>query len=229
MSAKVSKLSEIHLLKDMQREGWGRINQQRLKFITKHAGQTILDVGCARGDYVTLLNNRGSQAFGVDLLTHQEWQQVRHQLYIQGDAPRLPFPSQSFDTLLAFEILEHIPKPDLAVQEFSRVSRKNLIISVPNCAMNEDLLRAGLVYSHWIDLSHSNFFDPESLREILEENGFRVQVLTHINPILPDFIPLRSLYVPYNLAFHLSRLMARFPLRKQYRMTLLAVASRNFE
>ena len=227
MSAKVSKLSEIHLLKNMQREGWGRINQQRLKFITKHAGQTILDVGCARGDYVTFLNNRGSQAFGVDLLTHQEWQQVRPQLYIQGDAPRLPFPSQSFDTLLAFEILEHIPKPDLAVQEFSRVSRKNLIISVPNCAMNEDLLRAGLVYTHWIDLSHSNFFDPESFRKILEENGFRVQVLTHINPILPDFIPLRSWHIPYKLAFQVSRLMARFPLRKQYRMTLMAVASKN--
>lgn len=227
MSAKVSKLSEIHLLKNMQREGWGRINQQRLKFITKHAGQTILDVGCARGDYVTFLNNRGSQAFGVDLLTHQEWQQVHPQLYIQGDAPRLPFPSQSFDTLLAFEILEHIPKPDLAVQEFSRVSRKNLIISVPNCAMSEDLLRAGLVYTHWIDLSHSNFFDPESFRKILEENGFRVQVLTHINPILPDFIPLRSWHIPYKLAFQVSRLMARFPLRKQYRMTLMAVASRN--
>ena len=227
MSAKVSKLSEIHLLKNMQREGWGRINQQRLKFITKHAGQTILDVGCARGDYVTFLNNRGSQTFGVDLLTHQEWQQVRPQLYIQGDAPRLPFPSQSFDTLLAFEILEHIPKPDLAVQEFSRVSRKNLIISVPNCAMNEDLLRAGLVYTHWIDLSHSNFFDPESFRKILEENGFRVQVLTHINPILPDFIPLRNWHIPYKLAFQVSRLMARFPLRKQYRMTLMAVASKN--
>ena len=227
MSDKVSKLSEIHLLKNMQREGWGRINQQRLKFITKHAGQTILDVGCARGDYVTLLNNRGSQAFGVDLLTHQEWQQVRHQLYIQGDAPRLPFPSQSFDTLLAFEILEHIPKPDLAVQEFSRVSRKNLIISVPNCAMNEDLLRSGLVYTHWIDLSHSNFFDPESFRVILEENGFRVQVLTHINPILPDFIPLRSWHIPYKLAFQVARLMAHFPLRKQYRMTLMAVASKN--
>ena len=81
------------------------------------------------------------------------------------------------------------------------MSRKNLIISVPNCAMNEDLLRAGLVYSHWIDLSHSNFFDPESFRKILEENGFRIQVLTQINPILPDFIPLRSLYIPYKLAF----------------------------
>ena len=227
MSGRESNRSQQHLLKNNQREGWGRINQQRLRFITKYAGHRILDVGCARGDYVTFFNQRGHQAFGLDIYTHQDWFPVRPQLFIQGDAPRLPFPSQSFDTILAFEILEHIPKPDLAVQEFSRVSRNNLIISVPNCAMNEDLLRAGLVYSHWIDLSHSNFFDPESFRKILEENGFRIQVLTQINPILPDFIPLRSLYIPYKLAFQLSRLMARFPLRKQYRMTLMAVASKN--
>jgi len=227
MSAKESKLSHNHLLKYMQRESWGRINQQRLRFITKYAGHTILDVGCARGDYVTLFKKRGYQTFGLDVLTHQEWQKVRPQLFIQGDAPRLPFPSQSFDTLLAFEILEHIPKPDLAVQEFSRVSRKNLIISVPNCAMNEDLLRAGLVYTHWLDLSHTNFFIQETLSGILEDNGFRVEVLTYINPILPDFIPLRSWHIPYKLAFHLSRLMVRLPLRKQFRMTILAVASKN--
>ena len=211
----------------MQRDGWGRINQQRLRFITRFAGHTVLDVGCSRGDYVTLFNKRGHKAFGLDLLTHQEWQPIHPRHFIQGDPPRLPFPSQSFDTLLAFEILEHIPKPDLAVQEFSRVIRKNLIISVPDCTMNEDLLRAGLVYTHWLDLSHCNFFDQGSLRKILEENGFRVEVLTHINQILPDFIPLRSWHIPYKLAFQLSRLMARLPLRKQYRMTLLAVASRN--
>lgn len=211
----------------MQRGGWGSINQQRLSFIKRYAAHKILDVGCARGDYVTFLNKRGHQAFGLDLLTHKEWQQVHLNFFIQADAPRLPFPSQTFDTLLAFEILEHIPKPDLAVQEFSRVSRKNLIISVPDCAMNEDLLRTGLVYSHWIDQSHCNFFDQGSLRKILEENGFRIQVLTKINQILPDFITLRSLHIPYILAFQLSRLTARLPMRKQYRMTLLAVASRD--
>jgi SAM-dependent methyltransferase len=215
------------MLKDMQRDGWGRINRQRLSFITRYAGHSILDVGCARGDYVTFLNKRGHQSMGVDLLAYQEWQQVRPRFFIQGDLPHLPFPSQSFDTLLAFEVLEHIPKPDLALQEFFRVSRKNLIISVPDCAMNDDLLRAGLVYTHWLDLSHCNFFNQDTLRIILEENGFRVEVPTNINQILPDFIPLRSWHFPYKLAFHLSRLMARLPLRKQYRMTILAVASKN--
>ena len=227
MSGRDSNLSPNHLLKNMQRDGWGRINKQRLRFITRYADHTILDVGCSRGDYVTFFNKRGHQAFGLDSLTHQEWQPIHPRYFIQGDAPRLPFPSQSFDTLLAFEILEHIPNPDLAVQEFSRVIRKNLIISVPDCAVNEDLLRAGLVYTHWLDQSHCNFFDQETLRKILEENGFCVEVLTHINQILPDFIPLRSWHIPYKLAFQLSRLTARLPLRKQYRMTLLAVASRN--
>jgi SAM-dependent methyltransferase len=226
MKARDSNSSRTQLLKKMQREGWGRINQQRLRFITRYAGQTILDVGCARGDYVNFLNKRGHQTFGVDLLTQPEWQHIRPANFIQGDALSLPFSNQSFDTLLAFEILEHIPKPDLALQEFFRVIRENLIISVPNCDMNEDLLRSGLVYSHWLDQSHCNFFDEDTLRNILERNGFNVQVLTDINQILPDFIPLRSWHFPYNLAFQLSRLLSRIPLRKQYRMTLLAVTSR---
>jgi SAM-dependent methyltransferase len=227
MIGKGSSLSPNQRLKNMQRKGWGRINQQRLSFIKKYAGHKVLDVGCARGDYVTFLNKHGHQAFGLDILTYEEWRQVNLKLNIQGEVPHLPFPNQTFDTLLAFEILEHIPKPELAVQEFFRASRKNLIISVPDCSLNDDLLRAGLVYSHWIDSSHFNFFDQESLRIILEENGFRIQVLTKINQILPDFIPLRSWHIPYKLAFQLSRLTARLPMRKQYQMTLLAVASRN--
>jgi SAM-dependent methyltransferase len=226
MSVKESSLLQNHLLINMQRERWGRINQQRFRFISRYAGNLILDVGCARGDYVTTLNKRGFRSFGLDLLPYKEWQLSRPQVFIQGDATFLPFPDHTFETILAFEILEHIPNPEKVIQEFSRVCRKNLIISVPDCTVNQDLIRAGLVYTHWLDQSHYNFFDSETFRAILEDNGFNVEIITRINPILPDFIPLRSWHIPFNLAFQLSRLMAHIPLRKQYRMTLLAIANR---
>ena len=38
-----------------------------------------------------------------------------------GDATTLPFPDDSFDLVLAIEVLEHVPTPDHALGELSRV------------------------------------------------------------------------------------------------------------
>jgi 2-polyprenyl-3-methyl-5-hydroxy-6-metoxy-1,4-benzoquinol methylase len=52
---------------------------------------------------------------------------------VVGDVRSLPFKSKSFDCVVAFEVLEHLPFNDfkLALKELSRVSNGNLIISLP--------------------------------------------------------------------------------------------------
>jgi SAM-dependent methyltransferase len=52
---------------------------------------------------------------------------------VVGDALRLPFPSDSFDRVIAAEVLEHIPDDRSAVAELARVLRPGgtLAVTVP--------------------------------------------------------------------------------------------------
>jgi ubiquinone/menaquinone biosynthesis C-methylase UbiE len=53
---------------------------------------------------------------------------------VQADAGELPFPSSSFDYVLAIDLLPHLPRPDHALGEFHRVLRPNgtLIVDSTN-------------------------------------------------------------------------------------------------
>lgn len=53
---------------------------------------------------------------------------------VTGDIRNLPFLNKSFDVVASFETLEHIPYEDFvpALRELGRVSRKHIIISLPD-------------------------------------------------------------------------------------------------
>jgi 2-polyprenyl-3-methyl-5-hydroxy-6-metoxy-1,4-benzoquinol methylase len=217
--------TEAELLQ-ARRPSWGKVNNQRLRIITRYAGRNILDIGCGSGDYIVNLNQHGYQAIGLDLLNHSNWNGPFRHSFIQATANYLPFSDSSYDTVLGFELLEHIAQPDQILHEIYRVCLKNAILSVPDCRMQEDMLRAGIVYSHWIDKTHRNFFDEDTFIKLITSNGFHVDSLLRINPILIDYLGLRSLAIPKILAYPISRLTTRLPFRRQYRMTLLAVISK---
>ena len=48
-----------------------------------------------------------------------------------GDIGALPFPDDTFDLVLAIEVLEHVPDPDAALREVARVACADVLISVP--------------------------------------------------------------------------------------------------
>ena len=212
-------------------ENWGRVNRHRLRAVLRHAGPSILDVGCSRGGYVECLAARGYRAWGLDLLADAAWQQgAGHQMphppgYVAGDGCALPFCDGAVDTVIAFEVLEHVPDPGRALAEFRRVCRENLVLSVPDCETPDGILRAGLVYAHWRDRTHRTFFTSASLGDALSKAGWRPISMQRINAILPDYPTLRSFGVPPRPAYLAARVLRRIPFRAQYYMTLLAVAA----
>ena len=50
---------------------------------------------------------------------------------VQGSVETLPFPDDSCDLVMAIEVMEHVPDPDLAIREIARVSSSDVILSVP--------------------------------------------------------------------------------------------------
>ena len=138
-----------------------------LEFATKFAGNRILDVGCSVGEYSQKLNGCGFSCVGVDY-TQKYVEKAKIagiEAYVM-DAYNLKFDDKSFDTVLMFEILEHLEKPELAIQEATRVAKKNILLTTPNFSEIRKLTDLKLTYFDVLEEDHVNFFTKEELTNL---------------------------------------------------------------
>lgn len=99
---------------------------------------SILDVGAGTGRLQRQAKELGSthRILGVEPV--EELRRIGHEhgippdQLIAGDATRLDFPDKSFDVVTAFSLMHHLPNPNAALREMSRVARKAVIISDAN-------------------------------------------------------------------------------------------------
>ena len=133
--------------------------------------------------------------------------------------PVLPFPDRTFDTVLLFEVIEHIADFETVLKEAFRVARKNVLITVPHVGDLELLRSNDVTYSHMLSTDHVNFFDSESLERFLRQFSKNVQV-ERGDPIYPFwFLAKSSAYYVLRLLYRMRLLKPRFYSR------LYAVAS----
>lgn len=201
------------------------INQERLSAILRFAGDSILDVGCGNGSYVLeLAKQKNIEIKGVDYQYFSTWD-LNPNLFSISQATQLGLEDNSVDTILSFETLEHLQSPETALKEFYRVCRKNIIITVPNCQLSSGMKHSKLLYYHWIDRTHANFFDLDNIRKLVEDSGFQVYNSYYINQI--NLIPFIS------EAFNFEGVFGRFLLKvltnrqhRKYYLTCLVVAEK---
>jgi len=95
----------------------------------------LLDAGCGEGLAIARLRDSlPPSVTGVD--QNRESLDYARRLnpganFQFEDLKHLSFPRKHFDAILCLEVLEHIPDPDLAIAELSRVCRSKAIFSVP--------------------------------------------------------------------------------------------------
>lgn len=106
---------------------------------------SLLDAGCGNGNLVNSLLDDSSHK--IDRIVGIDWSEealkhVRSEKR-QGVITELPFESNSFDLVAALEVIEHLPEGDFAkaLAELQRVSRRYIMITVPN----DDHLERSLV------------------------------------------------------------------------------------
>jgi len=95
----------------------------------------ILEVGVGEGEVTERVAARWPDAtiVGLDLPDPElaaHWS-GRGFSPLFGDIGRLPFRDDEFDLVLAIEVLEHVPFPELALAEIARVARRHIVVSVP--------------------------------------------------------------------------------------------------
>lgn len=141
----------------------------------RHSGK-LLDVGCGRGGLIQYLYHLGWQVFGIDptslSLNINDPFLRKHSLSCCIE--NLPFSEQSFDVVLFNFSLEHMENPIGNIKYAYKLltSRGLVFIRVPN---HDKIYIRRFWNSFQIRISsHRNFFNPHSLRILLESYGFRI-------------------------------------------------------
>jgi ubiquinone/menaquinone biosynthesis C-methylase UbiE len=115
------------------------------------------------------LNKRGFECIGIEI--NEQYVQEA-QKYIEAyhmRAEKLDFPDKSFDTAVMLEVLEHLENPFAALEEVIRVTRKNLILSIPNIGPLETLVEYNVIMQHFFECTHLNFFTKSMLERFLKK------------------------------------------------------------
>ena len=148
------------------------------------SGNSVLDIGCRDGAYVAFCRALGKRTVGLDLVPSPP--PGSNLPLMHTDAQALPFADHSFDTVLMFDILEHIPDEELALREAARVGRRNILLSLPK-PDDPTIFNPwnGLTYGHYTDPEHQRYYTPDHIRSLVERLGYRITGLEHWCPIYP--------------------------------------------
>jgi 2-polyprenyl-3-methyl-5-hydroxy-6-metoxy-1,4-benzoquinol methylase len=221
-------LRSERLLEEEKRIGtWGKLNPARLEVIQKYALQKVLDAGCSTGEYVRWMLNQGYDAYGFDLLQSESWKGDLSDRFTAGDLHKTPYGDEEFDTVVSFEVLEHVEDFEKVLSELKRIAGHNLILSVPDTELYPVFEKSGLTFHHWVDRTHRHFFTEKELRKTLHDTKLEIQFLGRINPVHPEVMLGESLRIPSGLVKIFQKLMSLIPFRKKYCMTLIVVARKH--
>jgi len=174
----------------------GIVSRPHIRFVQKYAGESILDLGCATGNYCLHLASLGYSMVGADI--NPEYVRIARERGVDARVieDRVPFDDASCDTVLLSEVLEHVENPEPLLVEARRIARRNVLITTPHSGDVTRLQQQGLLYEHFADLDHKNFFTVASLEHLLRQTFPRVRVWRgdSMNPLaLFPGAPLRLL------------------------------------
>src|ERR1043165_3216158 len=177
-----------------------------VRFARSQAGASILDLGCGFGSHRTALIADGRKCVGCDVNLEYLRAAAKRMPVVNVDTS-LPFRDRSFDSVLLFEVIEHVANVEGILAEAFRIARRNVLITVPN-AEDIELMKANdVTYAHMLSSDHVNFFDSNGLKKLLLRYASAVSV-ERGDPIYPFWFVGRS--VP----FYSVRLLFRLGLLK---------------
>ena len=123
----------------------------------------ILSVGAGTGEELSILNKFG-EVYVIDI-EKKALDLIKNSLYKEKnvcDACNLSYKNNFFDVVVAFDVLEHIEKDNVAVKEIKRVLKKQgaFIFSVPAFQF--------LYSSHDKALEHKRRYSKKKLKSLLQ-------------------------------------------------------------
>ncbi|MEQ9403275.1 MAG: class I SAM-dependent methyltransferase [Cyclobacteriaceae bacterium] len=182
----------------------------------------LLELGCGEGRGVELLAPLASSYTGIDKISAVvETLSSKYPDYSFSDGvfPPFPYPDESFDAIVTFQVIEHVKKDDEFVKEISRVLKKGgcALITTPNIKMTlsrnpwhereytatqlEDLCK-----KYFTDVEMKGIAGNEKVMAYYEQNKASVHKIMRFDVLnLQHRLPASLLRIPYDLMNRMNR------------------------
>ena len=154
----------------------------------------VLDVGCGAGGVGRAIRGRADALVGIELdpaaadVARGVYDEVLNGRVedVLGDL------SGTFDTVLAYDVLEHLADPGAVLRRLRPLAAPDALlhVSLPNARhwtlVRDLLVRGTFGYTAWghRDRTHLRWLTRSDLVRLLEENGWRVERTLHA-PLTP--------------------------------------------
>ncbi len=166
-------------------------------------GVKVIDVGCGAGRHAFEAYRRGADVIAFDRDT-AELQAVETMFeamaeageapasataqVVLGDALSLPYPDETFDCVIASEILEHVLQDDAAIAELIRVLKAGgtLAVSVPRWLPEQVCWWLSDEY-HANEGGHVRIYRASALRDKIVGGGMRLTHRHHAHALHSPF------------------------------------------
>ena len=150
----------------------------RLRYaINRHPTGRLLDVGCATGNFLSLVKRRGWEIWGVEFNRHAAATAARrlNAHVLPGDLVDLHLPGEYFDAVTLFHVIEHALDPRRTVHKIREVLKRKgrLVLETPDFGSRSARRMAGK-WPHVKPREHLYYFNERTLRKLLREEGFQI-------------------------------------------------------
>lgn len=198
-----------------------KINLTNLQIIDQYRNGKpgkILEIGCAKGYFLTKAKQYGYQVYGVELNEKNFLvaQKTLGDSIFNCDLFKIQFENETFDVIYMRDVIEHIPNPGPFFQELDRIAKPGSLMFIETHNI-ESLINRITREKHTVifGFEHPNHWSPKTLEIALNKNSFNVKTVIFesldftVEDILYYFSgPTFTTIYPWSIS-HLRRIFIR--------------------
>jgi O-antigen chain-terminating methyltransferase len=164
------------------------IESRQAEYLDYFADGVVLDIGCGRGEFLSMLDKRGIPARGVDtdgdMVAH-----CRAQGLSVERADAIEFlnrqPDEAFGGVFMSQVVEHLTTEYLValLDAIGQKTREGAVLIVET--INPESVYV-LMRWFWLDPTHVRLVHPETLRYLIEQAGFAIRTVQFRQPVPDD-------------------------------------------
>ena len=133
---------------------------------------SILDFGCGRGEVLSMYGEHGYKVLGTDADPEcvRISEKSGNSVLLDVNDPLGQFGEKSFDAVVCYHVMEHVPSPLETIQILSKIARKAVVIAVPNLQTLTHMFGRKRNAAS-VNEGHLQSWDHAHLRSLAERHG----------------------------------------------------------